>query len=64
MNGYDVSTEGAARFGLLLDAVKRGNTALAAEMLVSIPAADLIAIEARLGRYGIDLRTLLTDGTR
>lgn len=49
----------AARFGLLLAAVRRGERDMAAEMLVSIPEEDLGAIEARLRRFGMDPATLL-----
>jgi hypothetical protein len=56
----DIAPESAARFGLLLEAAQRGNRALAAEMLMSIPGADLTAIEVRLRLYGIDPRSLLS----
>lgn len=55
----DISSQGAARFGMLLDAAERGNRALAAEMLMSICADDLAAIDARLRWYGIDPKSLL-----
>lgn len=56
----EISSHGAARFGLLLDAAERGNRALVAEMLMSIPADDLAAIDVRLRWYGIDPKSLLT----
>jgi hypothetical protein len=55
----DVTSDSATRFGLLLEAVQRGNRPLAAEMLLSIPATDLEAIEARLALFDLDLPGLL-----
>ena len=49
----------ATRFGLLLNAVKNRDVAMAADMLTSIPATDLAAIQVRLEAFGIDLRDLL-----
>jgi hypothetical protein len=54
-----VAGESATRFGILLDAVQRGNRALVAEMLLTIPGDDLLAIEQRLAFFDIDLRGLL-----
>lgn len=48
----------ATRFGLLLNAVKNRDIAMAADMLTSIPATDLAAIQVRLAAFGIDLRDL------
>jgi hypothetical protein len=59
MSAYDVSTEGAVRFEFMMDAIARGDKAAAAAWLVSIPAADLDAIDARFARYGIDSKALL-----
>lgn len=56
----DVDGAAAARFGLLLAAARRGDRLLAAEMLLSIPAADLEAIQARLRFFGVDISSLLT----
>jgi hypothetical protein len=58
-----VSTEGAARFELLMAALERGNRPLAAGMLVSLPTPDLIAIDARLRLAGTDLKSLLAERT-
>lgn len=55
----EVDAEAAARFGLMLEAARRGNTALVAEMLMSIPANDLAAIDERLALFNLDLRSLL-----
>lgn len=58
----EISLAAAARFGLLLGAARRGERALAAELLLSIPEGDLVAIEVRLARFGIDPATLLAPG--
>lgn len=55
----EISGHGAARFGLMLEAVKRGDIAQAAEMLVSISHDDLDAIKARLAEFGIDVRDIV-----
>ena len=59
MSGYEVSVEGATRFEFLMHAITRGDKAAAAAWLVSIPAADLDAIDARFARSGIDTKALL-----
>ncbi len=60
----DIAGESATRFGILLEAARRGNRVLAAEMLLSIPTADLEAIEDRLERFGIDLGSLTAGAQR
>lgn len=55
----EVAGESATRFGILLEAVQRGNRALVAEMLLTIPAVDLFAIEQRLSLFDVDVRSLL-----
>jgi len=64
VNAYDVSTEGTARFELLVAAVERGNRSLAAGMLVSLSSADLLAIDARLRLVGTDFKSLLATADR
>ena len=54
-----ITAAGAARFGLMLEAVKRGDLAQAAEMLISIPEHDIITIKERLGEFGIDVHGLV-----
>jgi hypothetical protein len=55
----DISPAAAARFGLMLQAGLRNNVPLAAEMLLSIPAADLEAIKARFAEFGIKPQDLV-----
>lgn len=55
----EISPAGAARFGLMLEAVKRGDLTQAAEMLVSISEHDIDAIKARLAEFGIDVRDIV-----
>lgn len=54
-----ITAAGAARFGLLLEAAKRGDLAQAAEMLVSISDHDIDAIKVRLAEFGLDARDLV-----
>jgi len=54
-----ISAAGAARFGLLLEAVKRGDLAQVAEMLVSISHNDIEAIKARLAEFGLNAHDLV-----
>lgn len=55
----EIDGAAATRFGILLDAAERGNRALVADMLVSIPVSDLLAIEQRLAAFDIDLSDLV-----
>lgn len=54
-----ITAAGAARFGLMLEAAKRGDLTQAAEMLVSISDHDIAAIKARLAEFGLDARDLV-----
>ncbi len=54
-----ITAAGAARFGLMLEATKRGDLSQAAEMLVSISDHDIAAIRVRLAEFGIDARDLV-----
>lgn len=55
----DITAVGAARFGLMLEAVKRADLAQAAEMLVSISSTDIEAIKARLAEFGLNTHDLV-----
>lgn len=55
----EISPAAAARFGLMLDAARKGDLVQAAEMLLSISEADLAGINARLAAYGINPRNLI-----
>jgi hypothetical protein len=55
----DISLASAAYFGELLRAIRDKDRDRAAEVLLSIPERDLVAIDARLRRYGLDPATLL-----
>lgn len=55
----EISSAGAARFGLMLEAARKGDLIQAAEMLLSISNTDLAGINARLAAYGIDPRNLI-----
>lgn len=55
----EITTAGAARFGLMLGAVRDNDLALAAEMLLSIPADDIDGIKARLAEFGLEARDLV-----
>lgn len=57
----EISLASAARFGLLMRAIRSGDRLLVAEMLVSIPEDEVVAIEARLRRFGIDPAVLLVS---
>jgi hypothetical protein len=59
----EISYAAAARVGLLLRAVQAGDRALVAEMLLSIPEAEVGAVEARLRRFGADPAILLAPTT-
>lgn len=56
----DISPAGAARFGLMLEAIKRGDLAQAAEMLVSLSSRDIDAIKARLAEFGLNAHDLVS----
>lgn len=49
----EISLAAAARFGLMLEAGRRNDIPTAAEMLLSIPVADLEAIKERFDAFGI-----------
>lgn len=55
----DIDPAAAARFGLMLEAARRGDLVRAAEMLLSIGEADLRGINARLAAHGINPRDLI-----
>jgi hypothetical protein len=55
----EISMTGAARFGLMLSAVNSGDLAQAAEMLISIPRADIDGIKARLAEFGFEVTDLV-----
>jgi hypothetical protein len=57
----EISLATAARFGMLLRAVQVGDRLLVAEMVVSLPADEVPAIEARLRRFGVDPATMLAN---
>lgn len=64
----EITAAGAARFGLMLGAVRDNDLALAAEMLLSIPADDITGIKARLAEFGFEavdiVRTLNAEAVR
>lgn len=55
----EISLATAARFGILLQARRSGDWPTVAELLLSLPDAEVPAIEARLRRFGVDPATLL-----
>lgn len=63
MNVEEISAAGAARFGLMLEAVRRGDLAQAAEMLLSLSSSDVRAIKARLAEFGLNAQDLVATLT-
>lgn len=55
----EISPAAAARFGLMLQAARRNDLPMAAEMLLSIPTADLEGIKARFAEFGLSPRDLM-----